>query len=113
MRRLSSSVLFVLVVASLAAGCAYGVQTAMFRPPYPPTTSVDVYRDKPPDRQYVEIAQLGTYKGGNALGRLVEKAKEVGADAIIIFPPRYVGTDYYDGWVTPYYEIEVAAIKYR
>ncbi len=103
----------VLLVASLAAGCAYGIQTAVFRPPYPPTTAVDVYRDKPPDRPYVEIAQLTTDDGGNALGRLVEKAKEVGADAVIILPRVYAGTNYAFDWVSAYYEVEVVAIKYR
>jgi len=106
-----------LVVASLVAGCSYGIETAMFRAPYPPTASLDVYRDKPPDRPYVEIAQLGTFDQGNALGRLVERAKELGADAIILLPRRYTGTDYtyFDTtqWATPYYEIEVIAIKYR
>ncbi len=109
--------LLVLALAALAGGCAYTVNTAMFRAPYPPTASLDVYRDKPPDRPYVEIAQIGTYDQGNALGRLVEKAKELGADAIIVLPRRYAGTDYSyldaSQWVTPYYAIEVIAIKYR
>ncbi len=101
------------LVASLAAGCAYSIQTAMFRPAYPPTSAVDVYRDKPPERPYVEIAQLGTFDGSNALGRLVERAKGLGADAIIILPRVYSGTTYSYEWVTPYYEIAVIAIKYR
>ncbi len=113
MRRLLSRAVFVVLVASLAAGCAYSIQTAMFRPPYPPTSAVDVYRDKPPERPYVEIAQLGTYQGANALGRLVERAKELGADAVIILPRVYSGTTYSYQWVTPYFEIEVIAIKYR
>ncbi len=107
----------VLVLSALAGGCAYGVKTAMFRAPYPPTAAVDVYREKGPDRPYVEIAQIGTLGEGNALGRVVEKAKEVGADAVIILPPWYAGTDYTylttRQWVTPYYEVEVVAIKYR
>ncbi len=102
-----------LLAALLLAGCAYGIETAMFRPPYPPTASVDVYRNRPPDRPYVEIAQLGTYDAGNALGRLVERAEAIGADAIILLPRRYKGTSYDYAWVTPYYEVQVAAIKYR
>ncbi len=112
MRRLHKACVAV-VTAALLGGCAYGVKMAMFRAPYPPTAAVDVYRDKSPDRPYVEIAQVGTYDGGNALGRLVERAKELGADAIIILPRRYAGTDYSYGWVTPYFELEVIAIKYR
>lgn len=107
----------VLALSAVAGGCAYGVKTAMFRAPYPPTAAVDVYREKAPDRPYVEIAQIGTLDQGNALGRVVERAKELGADAVILLPRRYTGTDYtyFDAaqWVTPYYEVEVIAIKYR
>lgn len=112
MRRIAKAGL-VFLAASLAAGCAYGIQTAMFRPPYAPTTAVDVYRDKPPDRPYVEIAQLATYDGGNALGRLVERAKELGADAVIILPRVYAGTNFAYDWASAYYEVGVVAIKYR
>ncbi len=113
MRRLIRNAGLLVLAASLAAGCAYGVSVAMFRPAYPPTTAVDVYRDKAPDRPYVEIAQLRTYDEGDGLGRLVERAKTLGADAIIVLPQRYMGTSYYSGWVTPYYVLEVVAIKYR
>ncbi len=102
-----------LALAALPGGCAYGVRTAMFRAPYPPTASLDVFRDEAPDRPYIEIAQLETYREGNALGRLVEGAKRIGADAIIILPLQDVGTSYYYGWRTPYYDLEVIAIKYR
>ncbi len=109
--------LLVLVLAALAGGCAYGVNTALFRGPYPPTASLDVYREKPPDRPYVEIAQIGTFDQGNALGRVVERAKELGADAIILLPRRYAGTDYAfftSGLcITPYSEVEAMAIMYR
>ncbi len=107
----------VLFLSALAGGCAYGVQTAMFRAPYPPTAALDVYREKAPDRPYVEIAQIETFSEGNALGRVVQKAKELGADGVIILPSRFAGTDYTylttRQWVTPYYEVEVVAIKYR
>ncbi len=99
--------------AALLGGCSYGINAAMFRAPFAPTGAVDVYRDKPPDRPYVEIAQLATYDQGNALGRLVERAKELGADGVVLLPRRYAGTTYTYDWVTPYYEVEVVAIKYR
>jgi hypothetical protein len=106
----------IVMLAGLAAGCGYGVGTAMFRPPYPPTETVDVYRATLPDRPYAEIAQLRTVDRGNALARLVEQAKAVGADGIIILGRRYRGTDamaFATGFdVRPFYEIEVVAIRY-
>ncbi len=105
------------VFVAAAAGCGTGISAAMFRPAYPPTTHVDVYRNGPPDRPYEEIAQLETSDQWNALGRLVEKAKSVGADGIIVLPPKYRGTDvtYMDAdqWVTPLYDLVVVAIRYR
>ncbi len=103
--------------AAAAAGCGTGISAAMFRPAYPPTTHIDVYRNVPPDRPYEEIAQLETWDQWNALERLVERAKSIGADGIIILPPKYRGTDvtYMDSdqWVTPMYDLVVVAIRYR
>ncbi|MCL5966532.1 MAG: hypothetical protein M1550_04875 [Deltaproteobacteria bacterium] len=116
MKALRSSVLIVLLAVPFA-GCGTGIQAAMFRPGYPPTTRVDVYRNGPPDRPYVEIAQLEAYDRWNALGRLVERAKSIGADGIIILRSRYEGTDVSTAdsgeWVTPLYDLVVVAIRYK
>jgi hypothetical protein len=114
--RLGRYIALIAMLAGLAGGCGYGVRTAMFRPPYPPTESVTVYRTTLPDRPYVEIAQIRTVDEGNALDRLVEQAKAVGADGIIVLGRQYLGTDatrFAAGFdVRSVYELEVVAIRY-
>lgn len=52
---------------------------------YPPTANVEVLRTNPPDRQYVELGEIEiNSKQDNAVQYLVQKAKEMGADAIIL-----------------------------
>jgi hypothetical protein len=72
-----------LLVLALS-GCAPGVRTAMFRPAFPPTEEVDVYRTKMPARPYIEVAELKTDARGDWLGRLVGEARSIGADGIIV-----------------------------
>lgn len=58
---------------------------------YPATNSVEVLRNKPVEKEYVELGELSLrVKKGlfsnqeEAVLKLKEKAKEIGADAIII-----------------------------
>lgn len=58
---------------------------------YPPTNSVEVLRNKPVEKEFVELGELSLQvKKGifsnqeEAVLNLKEKAKEIGADAIII-----------------------------
>lgn len=55
---------------------------------YPPTNVVEVLRSKPVEKEYVELGELYLkIKKSNqeeAVLQLKEKAKEIGADAIII-----------------------------
>ena len=51
---------------------------------YPPTNKIEVIRNKPVERDFVEIGELSVEKQENAILLLKEKAKEIGADAIII-----------------------------
>ncbi|MCL5965631.1 MAG: hypothetical protein M1550_00150 [Deltaproteobacteria bacterium] len=105
------------LLSLVSTGCGYAVQTAMFRPAYPPTSALDVYRGNPPARPYVELAQLRTADQWNAMARIVEKAKAIGADAIILLPRKYAGTDVSSldtsQSITPIYDIVVVAIKYK
>ena len=54
---------------------------------YEPTTNVEVLRTWPLDRKYIEIAELEVSAGDQANNALLEEAKEIGADAILIEPP--------------------------
>lgn len=67
----------------------------MYRPAFPPTEEIDVYRTKIPDRPYIEIAELTTDASGDALQRLVEQAKAIGADGLIVLGERIQGTNVY------------------
>jgi|SRR5690554_2977710 len=58
---------------------------------YPPTNSVEVLRSKPVEKEFIELGELSLQvKKGifsnqeEAVLKLKEKAKEIGADAIII-----------------------------
>lgn len=55
---------------------------------YPPTNSVEVLRNKPVEKDYIELGELSLkIKRSNqeeAVLQLKEKAKEIGADAIIL-----------------------------
>lgn len=55
---------------------------------YPPTTEVEVLRTQPADRPYVELGEirlrLKRSNEDDAILILKEKAREVGADAIVI-----------------------------
>lgn len=54
---------------------------------YSPTDSVDVFRNNPIDKEYIELGELSIglkSKDEDAVLLLVNKAKQIGADAIIL-----------------------------
>jgi hypothetical protein len=52
---------------------------------YPPTQEIQVFRTAVPTRPYVELAELRTIAGDQrAIDALVQKAKELGADGLVI-----------------------------
>ena len=55
---------------------------------YAPTTDVEILQIKPPDRRFKEIGllsiRLHNNRDENAVLYLVERAREIGADAIVI-----------------------------
>ena len=53
---------------------------------FEPTTNVAILQSWPRDRKYIEIGDLEVSAGHKANDALLEKAKEMGADAIIIEP---------------------------
>ena len=91
---------------------------------YPPTNSVEVLRNKPVEKEFVELGELSLQikKGifGNqeeAVLNLKKKAKEIGADAIIILGEESEGNvivpigDSYTSVDKRY--IKAIAIKYK
>lgn len=70
---------------------------------FPPSSNVEILRTKPADREYIEIGEVSIrLKEGalyqrlrdNAVLMLAEKAKELGADALILIGERQRGATY-------------------
>ncbi len=91
---------------------------------YQPTTSVEVLRNKPVEKEFVELGELSLrIKKGlfsnqeEAVLQLKEKAKEIGADAIIILGEESEGSvivpigDLYTSFDKRY--LKAIAIKYK
>jgi len=80
-------------LTTILVGCSPSVRVIRYNNKvYTTTTAVDVFRTKPPDRRYDEIGELEVKsKYDDAVELLVEKAKEIGADAIILMGDRQSG----------------------
>jgi hypothetical protein len=82
-------ILLIILPLLLIVGCALPIRVTPYTTmQYEATQNVEVMRTKPPDREYIEIAELRTRVGAAnrhlALPNMVEKAKQIGADAIIL-----------------------------
>ena len=88
---------------------------------YPPTSDVEVLRTKPADRPYVELGEIRLrIKKSNeddAILVLKEKAKEVGADAIVILGKESRGTAIVPigdmAMAVPLSDLVAVAIRYK
>jgi hypothetical protein len=58
---------------------------------FEPTANVEFLQTWPRDRKYLEIAELEVSAGSRANNALLDKAREIGADAIVIGPPHQHG----------------------
>ena len=81
--------LVIVICGLLIYGCSPSVNFMRYNEDiYPPTNSVEVLRSKPVSRDYIELGELSLkIKKSNqneAVLKLKEKAKEIGADAIIL-----------------------------
>lgn len=68
-------------------GCAHNASVTRYsQTQYPPTTSeIDVYSTAAPSRPYTEIAKLEVDdRHGSPITALVKKAKEIGAQGLIL-----------------------------
>ena len=84
---------------------------------YPQTQSVEVLRNKPVERDFVEIGELSVESEKDAIILLKEKAKEIGADAIIILGEKSEGgfllTTPHASFYSDEIYITAIAIKYK
>ena len=84
--------LIIILVISLFLSACYSVDFIKYsEETYSATTSVDVFRNKPVDREYIELGELslrvkkGIFSNQESVVlKLKEKDKEIGADAISI-----------------------------
>jgi hypothetical protein len=97
----------------LFCGCA---SVTMYHEAFPPKAAseqIDIYRTQTPNREYIEIAQISFDDGFSAqddLNTVVKKAKEIGADAIIITGGSRIK---YNGSSAHEDGVKAIAIKYK
>jgi len=86
----------VILTAGLLCGCHGAKQVLYDSKPRPATTSIEVYQEgQKPERSYKAIAELSseTWAGGDAhaIKAMVERAKSIGAEGLIMLPGRDTG----------------------
>lgn len=85
-----------LILALILGGCSTAPPVKVKRyttAVYPPTQHVEVLHTKAPNRDYVELGELSVKANDEeAIEYLVEKAKELGADAILLLGERQQGS---------------------
>jgi len=83
---------------------------------YPPTSKIDVYQTKLPDKEYIEIAKVTIRKKGDYLETLIEEAKKIGADGLILLGDEHVGEQHlpagYSVYSVDIQDVGAIAIKY-
>jgi hypothetical protein len=78
--------LLVVLFALTACGLPSVQEVRYTMDTYEPTTKVEVLQTWPRDRNYIEIAELEVSAGHQANNALLDEAKKMGADAIVIGP---------------------------
>jgi len=114
----------VLIIAALLLGCATSPQVKVMRYTteiFQPTSRIEVLHTKPVGRDYIEIGEISIRlkksTEENAVVYLKEKARELGADAIIIMGDRSRGAVAVPigsmAVAVPIRELYAIAIKYK
>jgi hypothetical protein len=81
----------------------------MYREPFPAkseTENVDIYKTQNPKKDYIEIGEISA----NNISSAISKAREIGADGIIITGYKNV---IYDDGVAQQHGVRGVAIKYK
>jgi hypothetical protein len=105
--------LIVVIMLSCLAACAHVTMYNQAFPPRSPDAVVDVFRTQKPSREYIEIASIRSSK----LNRIINKARELGADGLIIVEGSHTTGAFVPVGDTYIYSqdrsIEAIAIKYK
>lgn len=118
------AILFLSIIAVLALSCAMQPRVKVMRYTaeiFPPTTQIEVLHTKPVTRDYMEIGEIAIRltkaTEENAVVYLIGKAKELGADAIMIIGERSKGAVAMPigtmAVAVPIRELYAIAIKYK
>ena len=115
------TLLIVAVSVLLLSGCVSARYMRYTEETFPPTTEVEVLRTKPADRAYVELGEislrLNRSTADNAILILKEKAREIGADAIVVLGEQSRGAVAapvgYMAVAVPVRDLVAVAIRYK
>lgn len=85
---------WIFAILIMLCGCATP-QVAMYTSPYPAKSTdaeIDIYKSKIPSREYIEIGEISywsswTNDSNDNLEQLKSKARDIGADGIIVSGP--------------------------
>lgn len=84
---------------------------------YPPTKNVEVLRIKPVDRDFIELGELklnlNKSNTDTAILVLKNKAKSIGADAIIVQEPMAEGYISTGSFLIPVRSVNAIALRYK
>lgn len=80
------SLFLVVLFALIACGLPSVQEERYTMDTFEPTTNVAILNSWPLDRKYIQIASLEVSAGAKANDALLNKAKELGADAIVMEP---------------------------
>lgn len=109
------------IIASLflaLTGCASQIRFMRYTSSdYPPTGDVEVLQIKPPNKQFRELGvlsvRLNKHTEENAVLYLVERAREIGADAIVIMGEVSAGAVLVGAVAVPLRDLQALAIRYE
>lgn len=108
---------FLILAIGLFAGCAHLRFMPYTATVYEPTKNVDVLRTRPPDREYVEIGEvsvsLNIATRNKAVLMLAEKARQAGADALVLLGEKDSGAVILEGQVVITEKLVGIAIRYK
>jgi len=84
---------------------------------FEPTKEVQIFQTNRPEKEYIELGLLTAKDENNALKHLKDKAKEIGANAIIILGKKNKGTVVVPignmAYGVPVNRLEAVAIRYK
>ena len=113
---MKKNILIAVLFAFISSGCAASTVVTMHSRAYPPKPKgcvIDIYDSRIPRRDYAELARI--YNADGKIEPILEKAKKIGADAIIVISSEKQFANLYKGAGSPcsVKGLSAEAIKYK